>query len=115
MFEESGKFVIAMPLITSSVRLANIRQRSDFSKDQRRAYINAVLCMQRLKPKADPSTVPGARNRYDDFFAVHINKTGTIHSTVSFVVAIGVQCLYLTNREISSIGTDTLLGLTSRF
>lgn len=33
--------------------------------------------------KADPSFAPGSRSRYDDFVAVHINQTLTIHGTVS--------------------------------
>jgi tyrosinase len=37
--------------------------------------------------KADPSFAPGARSRYDDFVAVHINQTLSIHGTVSYWLA----------------------------
>lgn len=39
--------------------------------------------MFKLPSKADPAFAPGARNRYDDFVAVHINQTLSIHGTVS--------------------------------
>lgn len=33
-------------------------------------------------PRSDPNWAPGARNRFDDFVAVHINQTLYIHGTV---------------------------------
>jgi hypothetical protein len=56
--------------------------RKVLSKKERRAYINAVLCLRKKPSKADPSFAPGARSRYDDFVAVHINQTRSIHGTV---------------------------------
>jgi tyrosinase len=35
--------------------------------------------------KSDPALVPGARSRYDDFVAQHINQTNTIHGTGNFL------------------------------
>ncbi|KAG5744610.1 hypothetical protein H9Q70_012690 [Fusarium xylarioides] len=54
------------------------------SKGERRAYINAVLCLRKKPSKADPAFAPGARTRYDDFVAVHINQTLSIHGTGNF-------------------------------
>ena len=52
----------------------------------REDYIKAVLCLASKAPKAPTTTVPGARNRYDDFVATHIVNTPTIHGTVSFLI-----------------------------
>ncbi|CVK92024.1 related to monophenol monooxygenase (tyrosinase) [Fusarium proliferatum] len=67
--------------------IANADVRRDWkalSKKERKAYINAVLCLRQKPSKADPSFAPGARTRYDDFVAVHINQTRTIHATGNF-------------------------------
>jgi len=59
--------------------------RSALSKAQRKSYTDAVLCLQ-CKPSLLNSTeVPGARNRYDDFLAVHINQTIYIHLSGFFL------------------------------
>lgn len=59
--------------------------RSTFSTTQKKAYINAVLCLQH-KPSRTPSDlVPGAKTRYDDFVATHINQTLNIHYTGTFL------------------------------
>ncbi len=50
-------------------------------KDQRRNYIKAMLCLMEKPPKL--TQFPGVTNRYEDFVAVHINQTTTIHGTVS--------------------------------
>lgn len=50
---------------------------------QREDYIDAVLCLQSLPPRLDSVTVPGARSRFDDFVAEHINVTLSVHITVS--------------------------------
>jgi hypothetical protein len=52
------------------------------TSSQRTSYINAVLCLMKKPSKADPAFAPGSQNRYDDFVAVHINQTLTIHGTV---------------------------------
>ena len=51
---------------------------------EKTAYINAVLCLQ-SKPSLTGSFVPGAKSRYDDFVAIHINQTLTIHGTGNFL------------------------------
>ncbi|KAJ8116538.1 hypothetical protein OPT61_g2067 [Boeremia exigua] len=52
---------------------------------ERKAYITAVQCLLKAPSKSDPALVPGARNRYDDFVAQHINQTETIHGTGNFL------------------------------
>ncbi|KAI0201444.1 Di-copper centre-containing protein [Astrocystis sublimbata] len=61
------------------------REWGDLSADDRKAYIKAVLCITSSPSKLDPAQVPGAKTRYDDFVAVHINQTMFIHSTASFL------------------------------
>ena len=55
------------------------------SNTERTAYINAVLCLQKKPSQEDPSLFPGARTRYDDFVAVHLNQTLSIHGTGNFL------------------------------
>ena len=49
------------------------------SKSERTSYINAVLCLQKLPSKIPAGVVPGAKSRFDDFTATHINQTLSIH------------------------------------
>ncbi|KAF2999498.1 hypothetical protein E8E13_008840 [Curvularia kusanoi] len=55
------------------------------SSKERKAYIEAVKCMFDSPSKSDPAKIPGAKNRYDDFVAQHINQTTTIHGTGNFL------------------------------
>ena len=54
---------------------------------ERREYTNAVLCLQekpsRFSMRPDAEDFPGVKSRFDDFVAVHINMTMTIHYTAS--------------------------------
>ena len=56
--------------------------RGAMSKKERLAYVDAVLCLQSKPSKIPLSLVPGARNRFDNFQAVHINQTFLIHFNV---------------------------------
>ena len=56
--------------------------RSDLTLKERQAYHDAVYCLQSKPPISDPAIVPGARSRFDDFLATHINQTMAIHLTV---------------------------------
>lgn len=73
---------------TESCSLKNIRVRREWgtlSKAQRKNYIKAVQCLQE-KPARTPATVAsGAKTRFDDFVATHINQTLTIHYTANFL------------------------------
>jgi tyrosinase len=59
--------------------------RSDLSEAQRKEYIAAVLCLQKLPPKSPRDKFPGALNRFDDFVATHESMAMELHSTVSLV------------------------------
>ncbi|RMZ75161.1 hypothetical protein DV737_g5425, partial [Chaetothyriales sp. CBS 132003] len=61
------------------------REWSTLSKQERRAYIDAELCLMSKPSEADPSFAAGAKTRYDDFVAVHINQTLSIHGTANFL------------------------------
>ncbi|EEP76188.1 predicted protein [Uncinocarpus reesii 1704] len=49
------------------------------SKRSRLDYIRAVKCLQKKAPLSSKQDVPGARSRYDDFSAVHIEQTPYVH------------------------------------
>lgn len=57
------------------------KEWSNLSSTEKGEYIDAVLCLQ-SKEAISGSIAPGARSRYDDFVATHINQTLTIHGTV---------------------------------
>ncbi|KAH8195633.1 hypothetical protein TruAng_010190 [Truncatella angustata] len=61
------------------------REWSTLSAKERKSYTSAVNCLMTLPSKYDPAVVPGAKSRYDDFVAQHINQTLTIHGTGSFL------------------------------
>lgn len=59
--------------------------RSTLTTIQRLDYIHAVQCLM-SKPARTPSTAAsGAKTRFDDFVATHINQTLTIHYTANFL------------------------------
>lgn len=41
-----------------------------------------MLCLMSAPSKLDKTKYPGAKSRYDDFVAVHMNQTLAIHNTV---------------------------------
>lgn len=55
------------------------------SKSDKKAYIAAVKCLQSAPALTPSSVVPGAKTRFDDFVATHINQTLTIHYTGNFL------------------------------
>lgn len=57
--------------------------RGNMSKNERLAYTDAVLCLQSKPSISPPGLVPGARSRFDDFQAVHINQTYSVHFNVN--------------------------------
>jgi tyrosinase len=52
------------------------------TKDARKLYIKAVLCLMSAPSKLVAGKFPGAHNRYEDFVVVHMQQTLTIHNTV---------------------------------
>lgn len=81
------------------------------SGKERKAYTTAVQCILSSPSKSDPSLVPGARNRYDDFVGQHINQTLSIHGTGNFLtwVSLGASLvstmLIIFSTECSCIRT----------
>ncbi|KAF4778605.1 hypothetical protein HER10_EVM0007635 [Colletotrichum scovillei] len=70
-----------------SCTLFNARVRRDWnslSGSEKKAYTSAVNCLL-TKPSKLTDFAPGARSRYDDFVAVHINQTLSIHGTGNFL------------------------------
>lgn len=66
----------------------DLRLRRDwrtFSDADKKSYINSVLCLQKLPARTPSDIAPGARTRYDDFVATHINQTLQIHYTGTFL------------------------------
>ncbi|KAK6209976.1 hypothetical protein QIS74_11560 [Colletotrichum tabaci] len=72
----------------SSCSLGNIKIRREWGslrREEKLDYVKAVQCLQ-SKPARSPSDiVPGAKSRFDDFVATHINQTFTIHFTGTFL------------------------------
>lgn len=67
---------------TCSTETAHVRKEwNTLSDGEKKEYIDAVLCLQ-SKPAISGAIAPGAKSRYDDFVATHINQTLTIHGTV---------------------------------
>jgi tyrosinase len=67
--------------------LLNARVRKDWdylSKQERKDYIKAVQCIRRL-PSKGPKDWVAAKTRYDDFAAIHVNLTMTIHGNGPFI------------------------------
>jgi tyrosinase len=63
-----------------------VRQEwNTLSNAQKSNYISAVLCLQKKPPRFPKSFAPGVRSRFDDFVAIHINQTLTIHYTATFL------------------------------
>lgn len=52
---------------------------------EKKNYLEAVKCMFNKPALSDPSWAAGARTRYDDFAAIHINQTLVIHGTGNFL------------------------------
>ncbi|KAF9872317.1 hypothetical protein CkaCkLH20_10144 [Colletotrichum karsti] len=72
----------------SGCSLFNARVRKDWnslSSIEKKSYTTAVNCLLRKPSKLEPGFAPGARSRYDDFVAVHINQTLSIHGTGNFL------------------------------
>ena len=80
--EGTGKPTIIMTTFNSNVLT---QQRADLSKTERKAYSNAVLCLQAKPSKLDPALYPGAKTRFDDFVIVHVNQSRSIHATGNFL------------------------------
>ncbi|KAJ5173389.1 hypothetical protein N7492_005982, partial [Penicillium capsulatum] len=69
-----------------TVQTLRIRRNwHDFSRRERKNWINAQLCLQTRQPRTPSQKAPGVRTRYDDFVATHINQTMYIHYSGTFL------------------------------
>jgi tyrosinase len=67
---------------TCNVHNAAVRKEwLSLSDNEKIAYTDAVKCLQDT-PSLSGAEAPGAKSRFDDFVAVHINQTLFIHATV---------------------------------
>ncbi|KAI9929412.1 hypothetical protein ASPWEDRAFT_51984 [Aspergillus wentii DTO 134E9] len=66
---------------TAAVR----REWGSLSHHERKEYTDAVLCLASKPSRINHTFAPGARSRYDDFVATHINQTMYIHDTGNFL------------------------------
>ncbi|KAK1451882.1 hypothetical protein CMEL01_06456 [Colletotrichum melonis] len=61
------------------------REWGTLNKVEKLDYINAVKCLQSRPARTPASESSGAKTRFDDFVATHINQTLTIHYTGNFL------------------------------
>lgn len=61
------------------------KEYGDLTIAQRAEYVKAVQCIMSKPSKFSESQVPGAKSRYDDFVAIHLQQTLNIHGTASFL------------------------------
>jgi hypothetical protein len=87
--------------------------RSLLLPSEKKQYINAVKCLASKPAKTPAGLAAGAKNRYDDFVATHINQTISIHGTVCSL-CYEMRKRLTKQRETSWPGTDTSPGLTSK-
>ncbi|MCJ1267082.1 hypothetical protein MMC22_006967 [Lobaria immixta] len=55
------------------------------STQEKKRYIDAVLCIRSVKPALYQDEVRGTNSRYDDFQAVHINQSFIVHLNAPFL------------------------------
>ena len=55
------------------------------SSKERKSYISAVKCLIAKPAKTPANKAPGAKSRFDNFVALHINQTIEIHYTGNFL------------------------------
>ncbi|CEF74207.1 hypothetical protein SNK03_002286 [Fusarium graminearum] len=61
------------------------REWNTLSKNDKKAYIKAVKCLQSKPAKGPADFAAGAKTRFDDFVSTHIDATQTIHYTGNFL------------------------------
>ncbi|KAK7951219.1 uncharacterized protein PG986_006947 [Apiospora aurea] len=61
------------------------REYLTLSDEEKLEYTRAIKCLMAKPATVDPEKVPGARSRYDDFVAAHINNTQSIHNSGYFL------------------------------
>ncbi|RSM02270.1 hypothetical protein CDV31_010990 [Fusarium ambrosium] len=88
-YENAQEFVETQAKRGSTCNWSNVRVRREwntFSKSEKKAYITAVKCLQSKPAKSPASFAPGAKTRFDDWVATHVDQTQIIHYTGNFLV-----------------------------
>ncbi|KAK1751086.1 hypothetical protein QBC47DRAFT_434846 [Echria macrotheca] len=60
------------------------KEWGDLTKQERKAYTDAVLCLQ-SKPSLTSAQAPGAKSRFDDYVVVHVQQTPRNHMSTFFL------------------------------
>lgn len=76
--------MVSCPSFSSSI-FSDICYRGTLSKTEKKSYIDAVKCLQSKPSKSPASFAAGAKTRFDDWVAVHLNQTQAIHYTGNFL------------------------------
>lgn len=76
---------LAKSTTCTKAKLQVRKEWGDITAAEKKAYIAAVLCLIQKPSKLNPTNYPGAKSRYDDFVAVHIKNSLTIHGTGNFL------------------------------
>ncbi|KAH7374341.1 hypothetical protein BKA66DRAFT_422764 [Pyrenochaeta sp. MPI-SDFR-AT-0127] len=61
------------------------REWGDITATNKKAYIAAVLCLTKSSSRLNATEYPGAKTRYDDFVALHMKYSLTVHNTGNFL------------------------------
>ncbi|KAH7065964.1 hypothetical protein BKA63DRAFT_426984 [Paraphoma chrysanthemicola] len=61
------------------------KEWGDITAAEKKAYIAAVQCIIKAPSKLSATQYPGAKTRYDDFVAIHMKNTLSIHGTGNFL------------------------------
>lgn len=72
--------------LTCTVNTALKRKEwGGLTRIEKLAYINGIKCLKQLPSRFPPGVVPAAENFLDDFTAVHINQSLSIHISGIFL------------------------------
>ncbi|KAF2477543.1 Di-copper centre-containing protein [Lindgomyces ingoldianus] len=77
--------VVAKSTTCTKDKLRVRREWGDITAAEKKAYIAAVLCIIQKPSKLSATAYPGAKSRYDDFVAIHMKNTLSIHGTGNFL------------------------------
>lgn len=98
--------------------------RGALSRTERKAYTDAVVCLQNKAAHATADFAPGAKSRFDDWVATHISQSLTIHYTGTFLAwhrwfawlyeqALREECGYTGTQPYWNWATTAVTGLES--
>ena len=100
--------VLAVCTCTSKTAIPR-KEYGSLTKQEKLSFISAVKCVMK-KPSLLHSAVPATTNRYDDYAAVHVNMTTSIHIDGIFL-SWHRHFVYLMEQELHSCGWASSLGM----